>query len=267
MRRRQCSAGVARSNSSGGTLLSERDAGPPNHTTVAASHGSDGAAGISVLRNWHVAYAGLQLEPSTSRSGMSGCPDLPDIVHSDLLLTPSGFSDGPFCLRSPIGTDTAAIFAAAGFRLGPLRALLSLLPVVRDPSDFEDRRIRVLQSVSLVSLCCGIYSAIPDHARTQQGWKQNLVTMETSMASGIAATYGYSVAGGIPGGLLAEYVMSYMGKHAVPEVADLIGTTLAKAIVSASLFAVMGMYMEWLAICGYAYAHRMHPGSRRWSQR
>ena len=29
------------------------------------------------------------------------------------------------------------------------------------------------------------------------------------MASGIAATYGYSVAGGIPGGLLAEYVMSY----------------------------------------------------------
>ena len=155
---------------------------------------------------------------------------------------------------------TAAIFVAAGFRLGPMRALLSLLPVVRDPSDYEDRRIRVLQSISLVSFCCGIYSAIPDHARTQQGWKQNLVTMETSMASGIAATYGYSVAGGIPGGLLAEYVMSYFGKHAVPEVAELIGMGPAKAIVSASLFAVMGMHMEWLAICGYAYAHRKKPG-------
>ena len=88
----------------------------------------------------------------------------------------------------------------------------------------------------------------------KQGWKQNLVTMETSMASGIAATYGYSVAGGIPGGLLAEYVMSYFGKHAVPEVAELIGMGPAKAIVSASLFAVMGMnaptYVELLVRLG-----------------
>ena len=38
----------------------------------------------------------------------------------------------------------------------------------------------------------------------KQGWKMNLVTMETSMASGIAATYGYSVAGGVPGVLRCE---------------------------------------------------------------
>eukprot|EP00966_Prymnesium_polylepis_P119950 2771814-Prymnesium_polylepis.1 len=93
----------------------------------------------------------------------------------------------------------------------------------------------------------------------QQGWKQNLVTMETSMASGIAATYGYSVAGGVPGGLLAEYVVSYMGKKTVGEIAPIVGERIAKASVSLSLFAVMGMYMEWLAICGYAFAHQKEP--------
>ena len=102
----------------------------------------------------------------------------------------------------------SAIILAAAVRRGPLRFLLSLLPEIRDPADFEDRRYRVRQSVCLVSVCCAIYALIPDDARQQQGWKQNLVTMETSMASGIAATYGYSVAGGVPGGLLAEYVVS-----------------------------------------------------------
>ena len=76
------------------------------------------------------------------------------------------------------------------------------------------------------------------------------------MASGIAATYGYSVAGGIPGGLLAEYVVSYMGRKTVAELAPILGQRVARCIVSLSLFYVMGMYMEWLAICGYAYAHQ-----------
>jgi len=152
-----------------------------------------------------------------------------------------------------------AIFLAAGARMGPMRFLLSLLPEVRDVHDFEDRRYRVRQSVSLVSVCVAIYALIPDEHRMQQGWKQNLVTMETSMASGIAATYGYSVAGGVPGGLLAEYVVSYMGKKTVGEIAPIVGERIAKASVSLSLFAVMGMYMEWLAICAYAFAHQKEP--------
>ena len=75
----------------------------------------------------------------------------------------------------------------------------------------------------------------------------NLVTMETSMASGIAATYGYSVAGGVPGGLLAEYVMSRMGKATVAELSPILGARVAKAGVSFALFMVMGSFMEFAA--------------------
>ena len=91
------------------------------------------------------------------------------------------------------------------------------------------------------------------------GWKMNLVTMETSMASGIAATYGYSVAGGVPGGLLAEYVTSTVGKAAVLELTPFVGARIARAGVSFVLFMVMGAYMEFLAQAAYAFAHQREP--------
>lgn len=77
------------------------------------------------------------------------------------------------------------------------------------------------------------------------------------MASGIAATYGYSVAGGIPGGLIAEYVMRNSGRMAVAELSPLIGEAASKAIVGFALFAVMGAYLELFAICAYAFAHQV----------
>ena len=87
-----------------------------------------------------------------------------------------------------------------------------------------------------------------------------------SIEPGIAATYGYSVAGGVPGGLLAEYVVSYMGRKTVAEITPLLGSRASRGLVSLSLFYVMGMYMEWLAICGYAFAHRKPSAQERWKQ-
>ena len=115
------------------------------------------------------------------------------------------------------------------------------------------------QSIWLVAICVAIYTLIPEESRTQQGWKVNLVTMETSMASGIAATYGYSVAGGIPGGLIAEYVMQNAGKRAVAELSPLLGPVASKAFVGFALFSVMGVFLEFCAICAYAYAHQARP--------
>lgn len=161
-----------------------------------------------------------------------------------------------FCYLAKL-PHACSILLAAGARIGPMRGLLRLLPEVEDPRDFENRRYRVRQSMNLVSVCCAIHSLIPEElTKQQQGWKVNLVTMETSMASGIAATYGYSVAGGVPGGLLAEYVVSYMGRKTVAELSPIFGATVAKAGVSLSLFAVLGAYMEWMAMCAYAFAHQ-----------
>merc|ERR1719152_694800 len=77
------------------------------------------------------------------------------------------------------------------------------------------------------------------------------------MASGIAATYGYSVAGGVPGGMIAEYVLSNAGRVAVSELAPFLGLATAKFVVGFSLFSVMGAYMEFFAICAYAFAHKL----------
>jgi hypothetical protein len=121
--------------------------------------------------------------------------------------------------------------------------------------------------VSLISVCAAIYSTLPTAVKKKsghEGYKHNLVTMESSMASCIASTYGYSVAGGIPGGLLGEYVMSWMGKRVVAELVPFVGSAaddgwlqaLVRACVSFTLFAVMGAYMEWVVVLGYAFAQR-----------
>lgn len=155
-------------------------------------------------------------------------------------------------------TNLCYVLLAATTRIGPLNAILRSLPFIQSQEDFENRRYRVAQSMWLVSICCGIYTMIPEEYQNspKQGWKMNLVTMETSMASGIAATYGYSVAGGVPGGLLAEFVMSYMGRSMVGELSPVVGPMVAKAFVGFFLFMVMGSYMEFAAICGYAFAHQ-----------
>ena len=156
---------------------------------------------------------------------------------------------------------TAAVVLAAATRLGPLNLALMHLPEVHSRADFENRHYRVNQSLWLISICCSIYTLIPEEFAKQQmqGWKMNLVTMETSMASGIAATYGYSVAGGVPGGLLAEYVLSIVGKQAVLEVEPFVGKKIAKSGVSFFLFMVMGSFMESLAQIAYAFAHQREP--------
>ena len=130
--------------------------------------------------------------------------------------------------------NLAVVLLAQAFRIGPLQELLRNLPEIHSLADFENRHYRVQQSLWLVSLCSGIYTLIPEETleAANQGWKINLVTMETSMASGIAATYGYSVAGGVPGGLLAEYVMPLVGKPTVAEVTPFVGPGAAKAITS-----------------------------------
>merc|ERR1712196_527752 len=70
-----------------------------------------------------------------------------------------------------------SVLAAAGIGIGPLGLLLQLLPHVTSRTDFENRHYRVVQSVWLVSVCCAVYTLIPDEAKKQEGWKQNLVTM------------------------------------------------------------------------------------------
>jgi len=155
------------------------------------------------------------------------------------------------------------VLLAVAARLGPMHLMLTLLPEVHSRADFDNRQYRVQQSLWLVSICCSAYTFIPEEvaAAGLTGWKMNLVTMETSMASGIAATYGYSVAGGVPGGLLAEYVMSWLGKRTVAEISPYLGAQLGKAVVSFVLFMCMGSYMELFAISAYAFAHqasRMH---------
>ena len=154
--------------------------------------------------------------------------------------------------------NLAVVLLAQAFRIGPLQELLRNLPEIHSLADFENRHYRVQQSLWLVSLCSGIYTLIPEETleAANQGWKINLVTMETSMASGIAATYGYSVAGGVPGGLLAEYVMPLVGKPTVAEVTPFVGPGAAKAITSCGLFMVMGSYMECVTIIAYAFAHQ-----------
>ena len=152
---------------------------------------------------------------------------------------------------------TAVVLFLAAIRLGPLNMVLCMLPDIESRADFSNRHYRVTQSLWLVSICCALYTFIPEeNQQALQGWKMNLVTMETSMASGIAATYGYSVAGGVPGGLLAEYVMSSLGKSTVTELSPWIGATAARTSVSFALFMVMGAFMEFFAMVGYVYAHQ-----------
>ena len=153
---------------------------------------------------------------------------------------------------------TALVALAAAGRIGPMNAVLCMLPEIASRADFENRAYRVCQSMWLVSVCCALYTLIPEEAQQAplQGWKMNLVTMETSMASGIAATYGYSVAGGVPGGLLSEYVMSVVGKKCVAELSPWVGGKLARAGVSFALFMTMGSYMNALAQTAYAFAHQ-----------
>ena len=157
-----------------------------------------------------------------------------------------------------------SVLLAVAFRFGPICSLMALLPEVHSEADFENRHYRVQQSLWLVSICCGIYTLIPEEtARSGMiGWKMNLVTMETSMASGIAATYGYSVAGGVPGGLLAEFVMSSMGKATVAEISPFVGAGLAKMLTGFGLFMVLGTYMEFFAISAYAFAHQADHAER-----
>ena len=145
---------------------------------------------------------------------------------------------------------------AAAARAGPVHVAMRMcLPPVHSYADFSNRHFRVTQSLLLVSVCSGIYTLLPDPGGFK-GWKMNLVTMETSMASGIAATYGYSVAGGVPGGLLAEFVIPHIGRQAVSELSPYLPPPLAKCLTSFGLFLVMGSYMECVVIIAYAFAHR-----------
>ena len=89
--------------------------------------------------------------------------------------------------------DLARLALLRGWHARSLSAKRQLQPSGRNAPSL--RAIATLQ----------VYTLVPEERRSElEGWKSNLVTIETSMSSGIAATYGYSVAGGIPGGLLAE---------------------------------------------------------------
>ena len=148
---------------------------------------------------------------------------------------------------------------AAVARIGPVHeAMRRFLPPIHSLADYENRHYRVQQSLWLVSLCSGIYTLLPEEwtSSNMQGWKMNLVTMETSMASGIAATYGYSVAGGVPGGLLAEFVIPHIGKATVAEIEPYLSPTIARFFTSFGLFQLMGSLMECVVISAYAFAHR-----------
>ena len=166
---------------------------------------------------------------------------------------------------------TAAAFLAVSLRVGMMCTALQSLPSIKSPPHFENCRFRVLQCVSLIAICAAIYSTLPTAVQKKsghEGYKHNLVTMESSMASCIASTYGYSVAGGIPGGLLGEYVMSWVGKKMVAELLRFVGVTanddewlpaLVRACVSFTLFTIMGSYMEWVVVLGYAFAQQETP--------
>ena len=166
---------------------------------------------------------------------------------------------------------TAAVCVAVALRIGVMCTIIHSLPSIKSPPHFENCRFRVLQCVSLISVCAAIYSTLPPAVQKKtghEGYKHNLVTMESSMASCIASTYGYSVAGGIPGGLLGEYVMSSVGKKMVVELLSLVAGTavdgwlqaLVRACVSFTLFTVMGAYMEWVVVLGYAFAQQEEGG-------
>lgn len=144
-------------------------------------------------------------------------------------------------------------------RVGPVHeAMRRFLPPIHSLADYENRHYRVQQSLWLVSLCSGIYTLLPAEwtSSSMQGWKMNLVTMETSMASGIAATYGYSVAGGVPGGLLAEFVIPHIGKATVAELEPYLSPSIARFFTSFGLFQLTGSLMECVVITAYAFAHR-----------
>ncbi len=167
---------------------------------------------------------------------------------------------------------TAAVCVAVALRIGVMCTIIQRLPSIKSPPHFENCRFRVLQCVSLISVCAAIYSTLPTEVQKKsghEGYKHNLVTMESSMASCIASTYGYSVAGGIPGGLLGEYVMSWVGKKMVGELLPVVGgmagdgwlQALVRACVSFTLFTVMGAYMEWVVVLGYAFAQQDEAGT------
>ena len=164
------------------------------------------------------------------------------------------------CLYFALGTEAVClVLLIVAIRLGPINEMVLRLPPILSMTDFENRRFRVVQSMWLVSLRVSIYTLLPAEKRTKeqlQGWKMNLVTMETSMSSGIAATYGYSVAGGVPGGLIAEHVMDELGKACVAELTPYLGETVTKATVSFGLFYLMGSIMHACAKCAYAFAHQ-----------
>jgi hypothetical protein len=152
--------------------------------------------------------------------------------------------------------QTCRVLLVVGLRLGPINVLVRALPSVKSGADFENRRYRVTQSMWLVSLCVSVYTLMPPKSGPTHGWKLNLVTMETSMASGIAAAYGYSVAGGVPGGMLAEYVMADLGVQISHELTVFLGVTVAKASTGFGLFYLMGSLMHAVAKCAYAFAHQ-----------
>lgn len=157
---------------------------------------------------------------------------------------------------------TSHVCLVVALRVGPVNVLIRALPAILSWTDFENRRYRVMQSMWLVSGCVSIYTLLPEEKVTGpvQGWKLNLVTMETSMASGIAASYGYSVAGGVPGGLLAEHVMADLGVTVSRELTPFLGPVMAKAITGFGLFYLMGSLMHAVAKCAYAFAHQRPTG-------
>ena len=256
------------------------------------------------MRSRHVAEVAEPLSGSSS-GGYRICPPM----SAKRWLHCGVITASTFCFYAAFGLPNFCTVILAGTaRLGPVQFLLTFLPEVHSHSDFTNRSYRVNQSLWLVSICCSIYTLIPEDKLEAGlvGWKMNLVTMETSMAcmhrtrlqhsyllrhttplhssqpftrhasdhplldppacaAGIAATYGYSVAGGVPGGLLAEFVMSSLGKATVAEISPFVGVRLAKALTSFCLFMVMGSFMECAAIAAYAFAHRAGYGSDGYS--
>ena len=247
----------------GVSLLGERPlAAPPRAASKVAKRFITGSVVISKHRgSVPVRESVLVLFVACARSEMVAPDDCGGSLAATI--TPNWRNSVAFTIVAVVllvagKPHSAVIMLAAAARQGPLNWVVRYLPEVRSLDDFDDRHYRVFQSIWLVSVCCGIYTLIPEERREgpNQGWKINLVTMETSMSSGIAATYGYSVAGGIPGGLLAEYVATVLGSLARAELATLLGEDRSRAAVGFFLFYVMGTYMDWAAIVAYAFAHQ-----------
>ena len=115
------------------------------------------------------------------------------------------------------------------------------LPAILSWTDFENRRYRVMQSMWLVSGCVSIYTLLPEGEGdwAVQGWKLNLVTMETAWPVALQLAMGTAspaasrwtacrTCDGRPGG------------DGIAQLTPFLGPVMAKAITGFGLFYLMG---------------------------